>query len=594
MEPRDLILSAEIDPKQVYDYLASRGFEDPERADQDLQRIVETVGLPERVAGLLPALLVSLEASVDPNAALSHLESFLEAVPSQLNLLSLLEDNPRALDTLTGILGASPFLTHLLLRNPEYFYWLIEQRRLDTVCDAGYFQRAASDAVRPFDERSAALNALRRLRRREALRIGAQDILGLVPMAQIVSQVSALADALLHKVFELLAAEILPEPKGFAVLGMGKLGGGELNFSSDVDLIYIFHLDEQRTLMHRFAREYSKALTEFSPEGHLYRVDLRLRPMGKGGEIAYSETASRQYYQTWADTTDRLAMLKCRDVAGDPELGERFVSFIQDVVYKRYLDFAAVEEIRWIKKRTDLDMKRRKESLTNVKLGLGGIREIEFFVQSFQILYGGSQPEIRSPNTLIGLQKLVDFGFIPLDDYQKLREAYVFMRDLEHKLQLVHDLQTHSLPGEMRELVRCARRMGYRATGDNDPSAVLSSFQKDLEAHNQSVRKIFESLLADRDSQGGLEEIVLNPSMDPREAMRRLEALSVQDPEGFFEGLTILLEAPAYPHSPTRVRNLLANLVQVFVENSRLAMEPRQLFTRVDRFCDALGSRASL
>jgi glutamate-ammonia-ligase adenylyltransferase len=591
MNVRDLFLSPDIDPVETRTLLRSLGFKDPERADQHLQGVVDIVQYPERVADVAPMLLEEMGNSVDADAALRHFESFLEVIPSPTSLLSDLKDSPRALGSLVGLLGASPYLTQSLCRNPEYFYWLTDRKRLETICESDYFRSEADRAIHPFEEPDLALNALRRMRRREFLRIGAQDILGYSSLRQTVSQVSWLAETLLHKTFEILALEQLPSPEGFTVLGMGKLGGSELNFSSDVDVIFVYEQEDDRDMMLRFARNYFKALTEYTSEGHLFRVDLRLRPMGERGEIAYSERASHQYYSTWADTTDRLALLKCRPVAGDLRLGKRFVNSLGDFVYKKYLDHAAVEEIGWLKRRTDEALRRRGETLTNVKLGLGGIREIEFFVQAFQILYGGTLPELRTSNTLDALRKLVDSGFIEFKEFEALSNAYIFLRDLEHKLQLVHDLQTHSLPDEAAELLRCSKRMGYRRNSDDE---TLEAFRRDLEKHSTAVRQVFNSLFQEPGQSRGLEELVLNSVLSEEEALARLRTLDIQNPLAILEGIRLLQKAPAFPHSPSRLRNLLANLVPHLVEKSRELADPRQLFTRFDRFCESLGTRAGL
>ncbi len=595
MKARDLFLAPELQPQEISDFLAAHGFANPARADEHLQQIVRLIEDPERLARMADNLLGELSSSVDPDAGVRHLEAFLESVPSPVNLLALLEDSPRALEILAGILGASPYLTQSLIRNPEYFYWLIERSRLQQIVDFDYFRSEAEAATRPFPtDSSAALEALRRLRRRESLRIGAQDMLGLATMQDTVAQISDLAGALLDETLRVVAGNRSEPVKGFTVIGLGKLGGRELNFSSDVDLIFVFEDSSERDRMTRLAKDYTRTLGEFTGEGHLFRVDLRLRPMGKAGEIAYSLDACTQYYQTWADTTDRLALLKSRPVAGDIDLGERFQAMAQEVVYKKYLDHAAVEEIRWIKKRTDDALRKKRQSRTHVKLGLGGIREIEFFAQSFQLLYGGVQEELRTPSTLPALNRLLDLGFIGQGEFQALRSAYLFLRDLEHKLQLVNDLQTHSLPEEESELVRCARRMGYRPRPGEPWNSVVEDFKNDLNSFNLKVRQIFDSLFEDSHEERDLGEVVLNSSLDPQVALERLRQRGVDDPEPVLEGIQLLSQAPSFPYSPTRVRNLLANLVPVLVEEVRFAPHPREIFSRLDRFCESLNARVPL
>ncbi len=305
---------------------------------------------------------------------------------------------------------------------------------------------------------------------------------------------SHLADAVLERTFDLLAPSGLESKSDFSVLALGKLGGEELNFSSDVDLLYVRAdgTDFGRTA--RFARDLTRALSAITAEGRLYRVDLRLRPLGRSGEIVYSLDAYRSYYQTWGDTPDRLALIKCRQVAGSAALGGKLVAIVQEeFVYKRYLDFAAIEEVRWLKRRAERQSEQGGSETWDVKLGRGGIREIEFFAQVFQLLYGGSRPGLRTPNTLDALDRLLDGGLISSDDHRTLRNNYLILRD-----------------------------------------------------------------------------------------------------PGVLEGIAVLEKAPSFPHSPSRMRNLLANLVPRLIDYLDLASKASHLFTRLDRFSEALQSRADL
>ncbi len=595
MRASDLLLSPDLPDHEAHAFLRQYGFEDAAAADANLQRLAELTGVRERLAELLPSLLRHLSRSADPDLALKQLEEvFRDSSSNPLGLLSYLEASPLAVEVLVTILGSSPYLTRILRRNPEYFYWLMEQGRLDTVATTDYVSgelEATTKALEASPEQ--ALESVRRFRRRETLRIGAQDLLGRASLEAAISQISDLADAVLDTVFKIILQR-LGSPVPFAVLALGKLGGRELNFSSDVDLIYVHRDGADHTGMTRFGKEYTRTLTEFTAEGHLYRVDLRLRPMGKTGEIVYPLEACLHYYQTWADTFDRLALMKCRCVAGDRDLGEAFVRSIQDFIFKKYLDTAALEEIRWIKKRTDRRLRERAEIHRNIKLGEGGIREIEFFVQAFQLLYGGLHPEIRTPNTLAALNRLVDHGFVLPKDYQALRRAYIHLRDLENKLQLVNDLQTHTLPESDQDLAQCAKRMGYRGKPE-DPArnTPLLWFKRELEDYAKSVRSAYDSLFAN-DTSPGLEEIVLNNELSKEEVLEKLKASGVMNAEEFYAGLQVLQEAPAYPHSPSRIRNLLANLLPRLVENSAFTQRPAVMLNRFDRLCEAVGSRASL
>lgn len=406
---------------------------------------------------------------------------------------------------------------------------------------------------------------------------------------------SHLADAVLQRTFDILAPAGLDSASDFSVLALGKLGGEELNFSSDVDLLYVRADGTEFGCTARFARDLTRALSTITAEGRLYRVDLRLRPMGRSGEIVYALDAYRSYYQTWGDTPDRLALIKCRQVAGSAALGAKLVGIVQEeFVYKRYLDFAAIEEVRWLKRRAERQSEPGGSETWDVKLGRGGIREIEFFTQAFQLLYGGSQPGLRTPNTLDALDRLVDGGLISAADHRTLRDSYLFLRDVEHKLQLVHDLQTHRLPRGPGKLLRLARRLGF-GTGTGGPAAEseTDSFLEELERRKSQVRRIFESLFGKDPTQRGLEQLLLNSDLSREEALEILRANGVHD-EDVLDGIAVLEKAPSFPHSPSRMRNLLANLVPHLIDYIGLASKASHLFTRLDRFSESLNARADL
>ncbi|MFH1964694.1 MAG: hypothetical protein ABIJ42_04055 [Acidobacteriota bacterium] len=599
MNGRDLLLSSALDESEISHFLKQFGFQDPAGADQCIQKMVDITGDPFLLSNITDRLLEALANSADPDSAIKGLVTFFEALPNLSQFIHVSMENPAILEVAATVAGGSEFLTLILLRNPRYIYWLMEKGNLQLRREPDYFKIEASRVLEITPDIKSCLEALQRFQRREILRIGTQDLLRILPMSDIAHQISSLADAVLQVTLEITAREYDALPFGFAVLGMGKLGGRELNFSSDVDLIFLYKNDGSRRQVLKFSKAYRKALTESAPEGHFYRVDLRLRPMGTGGDMATSLKAADNYYRHWADTTDRLAMIKARPVAGDLEMGGRFILSLQDFIYKKYQDFAAVEEIRLIKQRTDRELKRRDQLQSDIKLGLGGIREIEFFVQSFQLLYGGLNPGIRSGNTLKALDLLVDNGFIDSKDHLFLKESYIFLRDLEHKLQLVSYLQTQSLPQEDSELLFCARRMGYRSEKQDDPAeakaVIVDIFNTDLNRITTGVNRIFASLLQGESIHSELADILLDKEISESAAQEKInKSYAPRNPEGVLEGVRILGNARAFPHSPQKMRNLLANLLPFLLEKSSVLPEPRELFIRLDRFAEALGGRVTL
>ncbi len=582
----DLLLSPDLPPAEAHRYLSEAGFRDAPRADERIQRLGEMVADRERLARLLPSLLAAFGPSPDPDLALLRLENYFEVSANRDALVGFLADNEGALEVLAVLFGSSAFLTQLLVRNPEYLYWLLAGRRLEAQPPPDYFRAQCRGALQ-LQAADSRLQALRRLHRREYLRIAAQDLLGSAGLPAVVGQVSDLADALLGAVFETLFPLEARPGDGFAVIAMGKLGGRELNFSSDVDLLYVYTDDSDPARMTRFARDFTKRLGEATGEGRLYRVDLRLRPMGRGGEIAYPLGAYRHYWETGAETFERLALIKARAVAGDPELGAQFERHARRFVYRKYLDQAALEEVAWLKQRSDREVERRDARQRDVKLGVGGIREVEFFVQALQILYGGRQQRLQVQGTLEALDRLVDGGFVEPDDYRRLKQAYVFLRDVEHRLQLAHDRQVQTLPKDEKELARMVKTMS------GGPPPDLPDFLTRLTHHRENVRRLFRSLL-EGETSSGLPRLMLDPRLETETAVRTLRGQGVRAPEAMWEALEQLRRAPAFPHSPARMRNLLANLLPALVEHAAPLEHPERLVSRLDRFCEALGARVQL
>ena len=566
-------------------FLQELGFSDPFKADQILSRLGEAPHLRELLAGLAPRLFEELKTCPDPDLAVVHLHSFCAAVGNLPSLLQFLLEVPPALSALVQIAGTSPYLSQSLIRSPDYFYWLLQPGLLEEPIPRAALQEQAR-AARGASP-SSRINALRRLRRREILRIAGQDLLGFVDFPGVVGQISDLADVLLQATLALLEDEFDPR-LDFTVLALGKLGGRELNYSSDVDLLYLCSDECDHEAAIRFARKFTRAVAEVTSEGHLFRVDLRLRPMGRSGEIIYPLKALQHYYSSWGDTFDRLALLKCRRCAGSSELAAKFLSSIQGFVYRKYLDHAAVEEISWLKQSMDREQQSSAQPGQNVKVGQGGIREIEYFIQSFQLLYAGQDKSLRTTSTLELLDRLVDGGYILSADYRHLSDSYRWLREVEHRLQLVHNQPSQVLPPHGRELTRLARTSFGEPRRDAVPR-----FEKKMEDTTAVVHRIFTSLFLSA-SQPALPSVALNPKQPVSEAMEVLQRDGVRDAPGVYEGIKKLLARPSYPQSPARVRNLLANLLPDLLAVCEVGDEPGRFFGRFSRLISAFGSAESL
>jgi glutamate-ammonia-ligase adenylyltransferase len=508
---RDLLLAPRLEPGEVEAVLSRVGIRDFAAADRNLQSMAEDPLAREALAEVLPDLLAALARSADPDQGLNLLERFVRASLGTRSLYSHFRSDPRALEMLVLTFGASPFLAEILIRAPTWFYWVADPAvrfHPRTARDIAADVSAALRAV-PSEERQR--QALRIAKRRELLHIGARDLLRLASVEETVACLSALADVLIQKAVEIseaaLRAELgLPKRKGakdaFVVLGLGKLGGEELNFSSDVDLMFVYATDEgfvggpespsRGDYSRKLARRVTAALADLTEEGALYRVDLRLRPEGRVGKVAHSLAEAQDYYRERASTWERLALLKARPVAGDQALGLRFLKELRPFVFGRPFGKEALGEVLEVKRRLDQKIAERAETDRHVKLGFGGIREIEFVVQALQLRHSQRRPELRERGTLSALRALHQGGLLPEVELRELEPAYVFLRDVENKLQMVADTQTHTLPVEREALRACALRLGYADGPDPAEDLLLRDYRRHTTAAHRVFHRVFE------------------------------------------------------------------------------------------------------
>lgn len=517
---RDVLLAPQLAESQVESLLRPYRFRDPIAADRNLQAIAEDPTARGLLADILQEVLRCLAESPDADAALNHLERFVKATGGTLALLSHLRENPRTIAMLARTFGSSSFMAEILIRHPAWFYWLADPEVLERTRTPHDIERDVDAALAGVQTEGRQRDLLRIARRREILHIGVRDLLRRSTVPETGAALSGLAgilidralqtsDAALRQKLDLPPAAAGPggqSAAGFAVLGMGKLGGGDLNFSSDVDLIYVYGSDRGRMARatsapdrpdyyKALALRLTAALSETSAEGYVYRVDLRLRPEGRVGPLAQSLAACEHYYGARGATWERLALLKAWPVAGDRALGARFLERVRSFVYGRPFGSDEVHEVRRIKHEIDRKIAARDETHRNVKLGTGGIREIEFVAQALQARHGRRQPRLRERNTLLALAALQERGLLSAEERQTLVDAYVFLRDVENKLQMVADAQTHSLPASADELRLCALRLGYR---DEPGLSAGERLLRDHRKHSQATHRVFEDVFEGR------------------------------------------------------------------------------------------------
>lgn len=532
-DPTPVLLASGLGPEQLAAILQPYGLRRIQDAYANLQSMAGDTDQRRQLAEILPSLLETIGRTADPDQALNHWERWLVSGVSRSAVLEYLRSAPRMLNLVCTIFGNSDSLAFTLVRDPLLLYWLAQQNVLSTAPTRAGMERTIRQSLEAVTATELRLDLLRRFRRREMLRIGVRDLVRLADVVETTASLSDLASVLIDAAYRIVDADLrarhgIPMHQdrqgkwvetGFAVIAMGKLGGHELNYSSDVDVLYVCESHEgttrpaahgrakvrgpkQRRLSNEeyfeiLARELTKALTVQTHEGYVYRVDLRLRAEGSVGQLTRSLDDYAKYYRARGQVWERLALLKAWPVAGSKEVGRSFLKMVRPFVLaplSKGLDaeqgLKIIEEVRSVKERIDAKMTERGHEQRNVKLGVGGIREIEFLVQSIQVLAGRRSPGILSRGTLGSLVRLQKAGILSKKQQADLTRAYQFLRDVEHKLQMVHDLQTHALPDQQRDLERCAIRMGYDR---DDRPIVLKQFQADLAAHTTAVHDIFRS-----------------------------------------------------------------------------------------------------
>ncbi|MDQ2946510.1 MAG: glutamine-synthetase adenylyltransferase, partial [Acidobacteriota bacterium] len=481
-------------------------FRDLTRARRELTDVLDQ--LDPAVHTHVEALLA---ATPNPDRALSYLSNLKHRQPKMFPHLA-------ASPTLTGRLIAgfsySHFLADELLQNP---HWLEEMSDLGRLCTKHAYQAAL---VQDLDQRASGTPealALALFRRRHILRILLRDVLGLAALPEITEELSNLADAILEVSYQRIREELIvrhgtPRYKtpdgetrecGMAVIALGKLGGQELNYSSDIDLMFIYSANGEtdgpnaisnKEFYKKVANQYTHLLSTYTAEGLCYRVDLRLRPDGSLGEVCLSLEGARKYYQSRARDWELQMMIKARVAAGDRETGRELLETVEPLTYSTTLDFSAVEAVSATRERISekLSHRRGPKSLFDVKLARGGIRDIEFLVQCLQRLHGGRVPWVRHGGTMLALSRLNDKDLLSASEYSKLVTAYSFLRNLEHRLQFEDDRQTHTLPTDPRQLDLLARRMPTQQLG-SVPSG--DKLLQELNAHLESVQDIYERVI---------------------------------------------------------------------------------------------------
>ena len=593
-------------------WLRGLGIVDLQRAHGNLRGMAEAGVTLDLLSEIATQLEKHLPGSADPDMALHNLERFVCAARNPLAIGTLFERDHHALPTLLQIFAASQYLSDSLVADPESFD-LVRMTAGRPVARQALVDELVAE-VGALDQGPAVMRAIRRFKRRETLRIAYGDIVREQSLETVTSQISSLAEAIMEaalcaarRKFETLRGVPIGadgRAARFVVLGLGKLGGGELNYSSDIDLIFLADTDGHTKgprpisnveFFDLIAREFIRLLTEKTELGGTYRVDMRLRPEGSRGPMVMSVDSALRYYDTRGRTWERQAYIKARPAAGDLSLGVEFLEAMTPWIYRRYLGHADISGIKALKRRIEQVAHDAGGGERDVKTGRGGIRDIEFVIQFLQLLNGGDLLELRTGNTLQALAKLDAVGCLTNLERSKLETNYVFLRKIEHRLQIMLDLQTHLLPEQPEELRKLALRMGYATDGER---TALDAFLADYRDKTELNRKILDHLLHDAfsdDQQTRAEvDLVLDPDPPESRVAEVLGRYPFHDVKQAYRNLMSLAEERIQFLSTRRCRHFLASIAPQLLATIAETADPDATLVNLDKVSDSLGGKGVL
>lgn len=510
-------------------------------------------------------------------------------------------------ERLLQVWAASEYVMQQCRRTPELLPRLAEQQLLSAGLPAGRMAALLEQALTDVPDEASLHGALRRFRRDQMVRIIWRDLGELAPLEETLEDLSALADACIEGALERLYAwgvqthgtprDANGEPQRLVVLGMGKLGARELNLSSDIDLIFTFpaagETDGRRPQANeqfftRLCRQLIKALGSQTADGFVFRVDARLRPFGDAGPLALSFDAMEVYYQAQAREWERYAMIKARVVAGDQQAGAELLALLRPFVYRRYLDFGAIESLRDLKKLISQEL-HRKGMEANVKLGPGGIREIEFIGQAFQLVRGGRDPELQIRPILPVLEQIAKKQLLPEFVVQELCAAYRFLRLVENRIQAWQDRQTHQLPEDEAGRLRIARSMGC-----DD----WAGFFAQLEQHRERVQAHFDRVFAAPQTEEDAAEPqplaeLWREQLEEAAAAAALQQSGYPDPAWALGRIRQFAQGHACRALGVRGQQRMDQLMPLLLEAVAGAEEPGPTLERVLRLMESIARRTA-
>lgn len=488
-------------------------FADPENAGAVFARLQSRH--PEYFPEIYPYLKTALCTSADPDRSLVNLERLADCTPT--DLFRELKESPRLIEMLVTLFSTSPFLTEILLRSPESLGLLKQRSLLTELKTVEQFQNEAVAAIQKGNTDLEKLDSLRRYQHRQLLRIGTCDFLDFFDLRAVFTQLSRLAIACVRACLSLAVEQTGLSAGGFTVLAMGKLGGRELNYSSDIDLLFVARQSPENYF--RLGTQLIQNITQSTTQGFLYRVDMRLRPWGHDGPLVTTVEAYLHYFENQALLWEKQAFLKARPIAGNLALGEELRRQVEPFLFQ-----IPASEVRasifGMKQRTEEFLQSKGRQWGEVKLGKGSIRDVEFIVQSLQLTH----PTIRTRATLKAIPLLQEAKLILPAEAHTLTNGYIFLRTVEHYLQIIDYQQTYTLPSDPTALDLLARRLGFEGEG------AAKRFTSQYEQHCRAIRALYLKYVGNE-----AEPLSVSPAVDQHQVTEHIERMDASYKTTFSE-----------------------------------------------------------
>jgi glutamate-ammonia-ligase adenylyltransferase len=598
------------EPDAAAEWGRRAGLSDPEIAARSIIGLARQGITFDLLGGMLTRLAGLLPSCSDPDRVLVALERFITAVRSPLAAATLFERDPESLGVLLAIFSASPHLAEIVIADPEAWEEVRVSRGRPEKKEA--LAAALAAEIGGSADPDAVLAALRRFKRRQTLRIAYGDIVATNRLEIVTAQLSHVADCVVETALRTAMAIVERQrgtPRGpdgspatIAVIALGKLGGGELNYSSDIDLVFVHSADGRVTgpractnqeFFDRVVQETVRLVSAPTGHGAGHRVDLRLRPHGTAGAASLAREAMLQYFDGQGRTWERQAWVKARCIAGDQALGGRLIADLEPWVFRRWLTRADISGIKALKRRIERRAIQAGTDDTNVKEGRGGIRDVEFTIQFLQLLAGGDTPEVRTTNTLEAIRRLTAAGSLTDQEREILERTYTLLRTVEHRLQVLYDRQTHVVPRDDLEAARLAARCGY-GTGP----AACDRLRRDLAEAADVNRRILDHLLHDAFPADAPPEpevdLVLDPDPSPDTVREVLGRHGFRDLAAAHRALESLGEERVRFLSTRRCRHFLAAIAPRLLAAVGKTPDPDATLTTLGNVADSLGGKGVL